>query len=240
MRVGRVGFRVVSGGGWGMVPILIFGGIVGVESVSDRWLWLPDQGGGYSVRGVYDMLTSQEQPQLHSSMDLIWHKQVPLKVSILAWRLLRNGLPTKGNLANRGIISMERRLCVSGCGHDEDVNHLFLSCPFFGALWSLVREWLGVVGVDSQSMTDHFLQFIQYAGSLKSRRSFFHLIWLQCIWVLWNERNDRVFRNMQSSLSQMLDKVKSSSLWWLKASNVVFRYGTHNWWSSPLVCMGID
>ena len=36
--------------------------------------------------------------------------------------------------------------------------------PTFGALWPLVRAWLGVVGVDSQSVSDHFLQFINYAG----------------------------------------------------------------------------
>jgi len=54
------------------------------ESLPDRWLWLPDQGGGYSVCGVYDMLTSHEHPQLHPTVELIWHKQVPLRVSILA------------------------------------------------------------------------------------------------------------------------------------------------------------
>jgi len=131
-------------------------------------MWLPDQDGGYSVRGVYDMLTSQEQPQLHSNMELIWHKQVPLKVSILAWRLLRDRLHTKNNLANRGVIPLEARLCITGCGHVEDVNHLFLSCPTFGALWPLVRAWLGVVGVDSQATSYHFLQFIKYAGCSRS------------------------------------------------------------------------
>jgi len=107
------------------------------ESSSNRWLWLPDQTGGYSVCGVYDMLTSQEH--------------VPLKVSIFAWRLLRDHLPTKENLANRGIISMEAQLCSVGCGHVEDLNHLFLSCPSFGAL--------GVEGVESQVISDHFFQF---------------------------------------------------------------------------------
>jgi len=130
-------------------------------------------------------------------------------------------LPTKANLVNRGVILLEARLCVNGCRHVEDVNHLFLSCPIFGALWPLVTAWLGVEGVDPQHISDHFLQFIRYAGGLKLRRSFFHLIWLQCVWVLWNERNDRIFKNRQSSLPQMLDKVKSSSLLWLKASNVV-------------------
>jgi hypothetical protein len=130
------------------------------ESSVDRWLWLPDQIGGYSVCGVYNMLTSQEQPHLHPNMELIWHKQVPLKVSILAWRLLRDRLPTKANLANFGVIPVEARLCVIGCGHVEDVNHMFLSCPIFGALWPLVRAWLGVEGVDSQTISKHFSLFI--------------------------------------------------------------------------------
>jgi len=203
-------------------------------------VWLSDQSGGYIVRGVYDMLTSQDRPHIHQSLELIWHKQVPLKVTVLAWRLLRDRLPTKDNLASRGIIPMEARLCVTGCSFVEDVTHMFLTCPFFGALWSMVRAWLGVDEVDSHAIPDHFMQFIQYAGGLTARRSFFHLIWLQCVWVLWNERNDRLFRGRNCSLPQQLDKVKSNSLRWLQASNVIFSFGTHTWWSNPFVCMGID
>jgi len=44
------------------------------ESETDRWLWLPDEIRGYTVRGVYDMLASQEQHQVHQNMELIWHK----------------------------------------------------------------------------------------------------------------------------------------------------------------------
>ncbi|GAU25000.1 hypothetical protein TSUD_292110 [Trifolium subterraneum] len=35
---------------------------------------------------------------------LVWHPQVPLKVFILAWRLLCDRLPTKRNLITRGIL----------------------------------------------------------------------------------------------------------------------------------------
>ena len=97
-----------------------------------------------------------------------------------------------------------------------------------------------VEGVDSHGISDHFVQFIEYTGGLKPRRSLFHLIWFQCVWVWWNERNDRLFRNRQSSIPLLLDKVKSHTLWWLKASNVVFNFGTHMWWSSLLLCMSID
>ena len=153
---------------------------------------------------------------------------------------MKDRLPTKENLANRGIIPVDSRMCCAGCEHAEDLKHLFLICPYHGLLWSLVRAWLGVEGVESQVISDYFSQFIHYAGGLKSRRSFFHLIWLLCVWIIWNDRNDRLFRNKQSSLPQLLDKVKSYSLWWLKASNVVFSFGIHSWWSNLFLCMGID
>ena len=51
--------------------------------------------------------------------DLVWHNQVPLKVSIFAWRLLHDRLPTKSNLVIRDIISSESRFCVFGCGQVE-------------------------------------------------------------------------------------------------------------------------
>ena len=39
-----------------------------------------------------------------ASENLVWHKQVPLKVSIVAWRLPKDRLPTKLNLQRRGIL----------------------------------------------------------------------------------------------------------------------------------------
>ncbi|MCI32173.1 cysteine-rich receptor-like protein kinase [Trifolium medium] len=71
------------------------------------WLWRLDPVKGYSVRGAYQLLTSHPSDSLDAAADLIWHKQVSLKVSIFAWRLLRERLPTKTNLAIRGIITPE-------------------------------------------------------------------------------------------------------------------------------------
>jgi hypothetical protein len=67
---------------------------------------------GYSVRDAYKLLTSQDFVTLGETEDLLWHRQVPLKVSIFAWRLLRDRLTTKTNLVSRGI---------------ETAQHLFLS-----------------------------------------------------------------------------------------------------------------
>jgi hypothetical protein len=97
--------------------------------------------------------------------DLVWHKQVPLKVSILAWRLLRDRLSTKTNMVTRVIILSEAQLCVSGCGGDESTQYLFLSCNTFGSLWALVRSWIEFSAMDSQNLYDHFVQYTYSAGS---------------------------------------------------------------------------
>jgi hypothetical protein len=49
----------------------------------DRWQWQPDPTTAYSVHDAYQILTSQDSVTLGVAEDLLWHKQVPLKVSIL-------------------------------------------------------------------------------------------------------------------------------------------------------------
>ncbi|MCI28010.1 70 kDa peptidyl-prolyl isomerase, partial [Trifolium medium] len=101
---------------------------------SDQWQWQPDHVRGYSLRGVYQLLTSQESVTFDAIEDLLWHKQVPLKVSLFAWRLLLDRLPTKAILVTRGIITSDAHYCVPGCGGVESAQHLFLSCSFFDSL----------------------------------------------------------------------------------------------------------
>jgi hypothetical protein len=142
----------------------------------DRWHWRLDPVSGYSVRDAYQILTSQDAVTTGAADDLLWHRQVPLKVSIFSWRLLRDRLPTKANLVTRGIISPNLHLCVTGCGGVETAQHLFLTCSTFGPLWAMVRSWIGFSAVYAHNLSDHFLQFTYSASSLRSRRSFLHLV----------------------------------------------------------------
>ncbi|MCI07423.1 helicase-like protein, partial [Trifolium medium] len=52
----------------------------------------------YTVRGAYQVLISHALVIMGVADNLVWHPQVPLKVSIFAWRLLRDRLPTRVNL----------------------------------------------------------------------------------------------------------------------------------------------
>jgi len=160
----------------------------------DNWCWVPDSVTGYTVRGAYHSLVEDLAipPSASSVVEpSIWRKDVPLKVSIFAWRLLRNRLTTKDNLYRRRIIQEEAQLCISGCGKIEMTDHLFLHCDVFGQVLQLV--WLGVSSVTPFTISYYYLQIGSSSGISKSQCSFMYLIWFASTWVIWKERNARIF-----------------------------------------------
>jgi len=95
------------------------------------------------------------------------------------------------------------------------------------------------MGANPNQLSDHLMQFTYLTGVGKVKRSFLQLIWLLCTWVVWTERNNRLFNNVVTDLPMLLDKFKLLSLGWLKAKKVMFVYGTQRWWSSLMACLGI-
>jgi len=74
---------------------------------NDVWTWIPNPVDRYSVSGAYHILTNRTPSCDYVPADLLWRREVPLKVSVFAWHLFRNRLPTTANLFSRGIISHE-------------------------------------------------------------------------------------------------------------------------------------
>jgi len=106
---------------------------------------------------------------------------VPLKISLFAWRLLRDRLPTTDNLIKRHFLHPNAQLCVGGCGMIEDAKHLFLSCDFFGKLWYGISNRLGYNIVFLENVSDHLYQFGTFSGFSNSKHSALNLIWLSCV-----------------------------------------------------------
>ena len=116
---------------------------------------------------------------------------------------------------------------------------MFLHCDTFGSLWQQVLFWIGVSSVDQQSLHAHFFQFTNYLGGLRARRSFLRLLWFLCVWLVWNERNNKLYNNSYTFITELMEKVKFNSYWWLMANNATFVYGCQQWWSNLLSCLGM-
>ncbi|XP_024628914.1 uncharacterized protein [Medicago truncatula] len=203
---------------------LLFHNIVLQDSVCDTWQWLLDPVHGYTVRGVYRFLTTTSNMVDRSLVDDVWKKHVPLKVSLLVWRLLRNRIPTKDNLALRGVLSSTDMACALGCVCNETVNHLFLQCTLSTDLWAVICNWLGISFVLDGELRHHFQQFTKMAGMPIYSHLFFTIIWFVTIWVIWKEMNNRIFNGTVSNNFTLKEKVKLHSFLWLKSKQPNFVY----------------
>jgi hypothetical protein len=99
-------------------------------------------------------------------------------------------------------------------------------------------DW--ILAIDAHTLPDHFVHITYSIGGLWARRSFLQLIWLTCVWVVWNERNHRLFKNAASPVHHLLDKIKMLSFRWLKTKNVTIVRNYHSWWSNSFYCLGIN
>ena len=208
-------------------------------NVYDTWQWLLDPIHGYSVRGAYHYFTKNPGTMDRSQVDDVWLKQIPSKVSLLVWRLLRNRLPTKDNLAQRGVLASTDMACSAGFDTTETVTHLFLHCTISSDLWSKVQNWLRISLVLSGDMRQHFVQFTKMAGMPRSSHYFFALIWFATIWMMWKDQNSRVFQNTTSNSFTLIEKIQQQSFLWLKSKHLPLAFSYHDWCNHPLLCMGV-
>jgi len=82
--------------------LILLLGIVSLQvNREDRWLWTLETSHAFSVRSLYNFLTLQPPAEQPDDASSIWHKDVPLKVVLFAWCLIRDRLPTKDNLLRR-------------------------------------------------------------------------------------------------------------------------------------------
>ena len=188
---------------------------------------------GYSVGGTYRFLTSAEEPMAHGDYNDVWHKLVPSKVSIFAWRLLQNRILTKSNLVRRLALQPQDNLCGGGCGSIETAYHLFLGCNVFR------QVWLGISFVCPGHIKDHYIQFTHLAGLPRASYYYLKVMWLASIWVIWKDRNNCIFKNTVIDPHSMLDKVKRSSFLWLSSNSIPLDFSFHDWWRHPLLCIGV-
>lgn len=193
----------------------------------------------YIYRSVesYRFLTSADEPMVTSDYNVVWHKLVPAKVSIFAWRLLQDRILTRSNLVRHHVLQPNDSMCVGGCGNIETTNHL-IECNLFTNVWYLICHWLEISFVYPGHIKELYLQFTQLAGMPRASYSYLKVIWLASVWTIWKDRNNCVFKNAVIDPHNIFDKVKQTSFLWLSSNFIPLAFSFHDWWRHPLLCMG--
>jgi hypothetical protein len=107
----------------------------------DRIIWRGTKNGIFLIRGAY-YLEMENIAQMHGNVSKpdegrnwkeIWDLKVPNVVKLFLWKALHNLLPTRTNLARKGVTN--DTICPICDREDETVEHILWSCPSSKDVW---------------------------------------------------------------------------------------------------------
>ena len=158
------------------------------NSVPDKLIWGESVIGNFSVKLAYFKVREYLGKEIDSFEDrtllwkAIWRAKVIPKVSMFAWRLVHNIIPSVGNLRRRGI-QIDDRCCI--CGEfGETVVHVMLKCRFCKEVWAMVYPKLNeIVNLNLEWGNIWHVIFQQII------KDDYVEIFLTTCWMLWNNRN---------------------------------------------------
>ncbi|CAN1300369.1 hypothetical protein LINPERPRIM_LOCUS24561 [Linum perenne] len=112
------------------------------------------------------------------------------------WQVVHGKVSTIDNLIRRGMMIPNR---CGMCGTDaESIVHLFRECSFASRVWSIFSSRLSLFGPFPRSVGDWLWAWkgLNWGSEFDPCiRMLMHGV----MWGLWEERNNRVFRDVESS-----------------------------------------
>ena len=184
-----------------------------LSNVDDRWIWDLNGEGRFSVKDARNLIDEVFLPK-----DLVatrWVKLIPIKVNIFAWKLRHDRLPTRDNLARRGIFIHHN--CCPVCETEiEDLSHLFFLCEVAPDVSCLICRWWNISWMQVGSYAEWLAWFnsIRLESKLKSLLGGIFLVsW----WSIWNFRNQLIFSTQKPRRNVLFDDIVTRSFIWIQA-----------------------
>jgi len=109
---------------------------------------------------------------------------------------------------------------------NENRDHLFVSCNYFGSIWYAICGWLRI---SSKSLIDHLNQFADWEVFLKIFAWRSKMLWLMVVSIVWKVRNRRIFQHKEEHITSMGEHVKLLVYWRFKSKFVLFNFD-YNFW----------
>lgn len=152
------------------------------------------------------------------TLQQVWNKLVPLKVTTFVWKLMQNRVPTKDNLIKRGTLRDTESICPACSQMEESANHLFFECDVTYKAWAGCLNWLGVTSALHRDSRANFLQFMGLVVHCKIGKSARHAVWCSVVWSIWKASNNSLFKSQNIHVDKVVEEFKIQVWGWLQAS----------------------
>ncbi|GKU90659.1 hypothetical protein SLEP1_g4626 [Rubroshorea leprosula] len=205
----------------------------------DEWCGgVHSKDGIYTTKSAYQALTRDHRTvQQSPTISKVWQEFIPSKISVFAWQVLQDKIPTKMNLLKRGIIQdITESKCVL-CGlASEDSNHLFIHCKIAWELWNSCYRWWGSKQVLDKDCGRMFEQH-PFIFNIKEVRGGWECIWFSVVWSIWLARNEKLFRGKEVEAGRLLELVQVRAFKWIKGKRRGSLFTVSDWILNPVSCL---
>lgn len=131
---------------------------------------------------------------------MIWKTHAPPRISFFAWEATKEHILTLDNLMKRGFHLVNRcSLCKAS---PETCRCSLLWCPITYGLWNDIFSLMGIQWVIAGSVKAELLAW----ESIAAKNKHYRLIPLTIFWVVWKERDNRIFEGLEENFANIKDK----------------------------------
>jgi len=172
----------------------------------DRMIWKAEKHGKYSMKSAYHLGVEELIDSSHlrhpGNWSCIWKLKVPPKIRNLIWRMCKGCLPMRICLHDKGVQCPTH--CVSCESNHEDLEHLFLACPFVIQVWRASGLWPQVSNAIVESATAIDVIFTLLADLPVMHKQIF----AATVWSLWKHRNLKVWEDVTEVVVVVVDRAR--------------------------------
>lgn len=193
----------------------------------------------FSVNSCYDKLLQNVGEIVmtlvtEATFVVLWKTKILLKVKVFGWRLIWDRLVTWNNIVRRGIISNpHENVCVFCFNFDEDIHHVFVTCPQIKLVWENILVWVGFSWIHEETCSNHLLAwFVRMCGICSKKYS--GIIWLAICWCIWWSRNQIIFNNEIGDPNVIVERIIIFSRWLSFRSKHKVRCNYYEWFKSAI------
>jgi hypothetical protein len=183
------------------------------EDLKDDITWKLTESGHYSSKSAYELqFLGSTFSTLYNSM---WKMWAPPKIKFFTWLVFQNRVWTADRLEKRGWPNCGTCPLCDQC--TESVDHLLVHCRFTLRLWDMAKETFDIPVSHVNNWANlAFPEWWIMISSGQNRKGMASLAML-IIWEIWNERNDRIFKNKSSPTQVVFERIKKEATLWVIA-----------------------
>ncbi|GJZ85779.1 RNA-directed DNA polymerase, eukaryota [Tanacetum coccineum] len=181
--------------------------------MEDRWVWTLNGNGLFRVSDIRILIDDFFLPK--EEVATRWIKYFPIKINIFAWKVSLDRLPTRLNLAHRGVQVSSLDCPVCSLVH-ESSSHILFSCSMATDIARLICRWwdLGWSPFGSYVEWLSWFKNVKLGSILKAMlEGVFYVAW----WSIWIFRNQLLFASCKPRKNVLFDDIVARSFMWCNA-----------------------